>query len=248
MDKKLAGIGSTVRFFTIDDNEFYEVKLVKIAKNESEISENSKLGEALMFCQEGDVLTINSQEPYQIKVINIVDPIEKPMHSFQTTTATGEPILIENFIPATTGNYASFKSNMEDGLIVGRAYGRKAKDIYLEGYYNFGWKYSKLGSFCSQKILWEKDCSREGYSVWFLPYSNLNNYKNPYSNWTNFVGSDFKVIKEYWKEIDDRFYNDEDVRITFVKQKNGQYLYLGIFQAQEMDRENRCKTYYRVDD
>ena len=118
----------------------------------------------------------------------------------------------------------------------------------MEGYYNFGWKYSKLGSFCSQKILWEKDCSREGYSVWFLPYSNLNNYKNPYSNWTNFVGSDFKVIKEYWKEIDDRFYNDEDVRITFVKQKNGQYLYLGIFQAQEMDRENRCKTYYRVDD
>lgn len=246
MDKKFAGIGSTVRFITTDDNEFNEVKLVKIARELNEVSENSKLGEALMLCVEGEVLTVNSVEPYEIKIINIVNPVEKQKHSFQTISASGEPVLIENFIPASTGNYANLESDIRNGLVECHAYGRKAKDIYLAGCENFGWSYSKLGSFCSQKLLYDKNCSREGYSVWFLPYSNLNNYKNSMANWINLISSDFNVIKENWKVLDDRFFYDKDMRITFAKQKNGQYLYLGIFQAKEFDEVNKVKTFYKV--
>jgi hypothetical protein len=179
--------------------------------------------------------------------LNIVNPVEKPGVKEIKTKPKAEPIFVSDFIPASVGNYASFESSMNDGLNVLSAYGKVAKDVYLDGCKHFGWDYSKVGSFCSQKLLYDKDCSREGYSVWVLPYLNTNNFKNPKSNWIDFVNSDFNIIKEVWKEMDERFFTDDDKRITFAKQRNGQYLYLGIFQAKEFDEENRSKTFYKID-
>ena len=249
MEKKFAGINSIVGFVTLDDNEFNQVKIVvsKITNSKDEVSKDSVLGEALMFCEEGEVLTVQTQEPYEIKIMNIVNPVEKPGVKEIKTTPKSEPVFVDDFIPASIGNYASFKSDMSEGLEVLHAYGKVAKEVYLEGCKHFSWDYSKQGSFCSQKLLYDKDCSREGYSLWFLPYFNINNYRNDKTNWIDFVDSDFDTIKEIWKEIDERFYNDYDKRITFAKQKNGEYLYLGVFQAIESDEDARCKIFQKIE-
>jgi hypothetical protein len=249
MEEKFAGIGSTVGFVIVDENEFCQVKIVdsKITRSAEEVSKDSELGKTLMFCKEGETLFVESQEPYEIKILNIVNPVKKPGVTEIKTSPREEPVFVGDFVPATYGNYASFESSFDDGLVPMHAYGRKAKDVYLKGCEYFGWDYSKLGSFCSQKLLFDKNCSREGFSVWFLPYSNLNNYRNSATNWIDFISSDFEKIKEVWKEMDERFFTDDDIRITFAKQRNGQYLYLGVFQAKEFDEENRCKIYYKID-
>ena len=250
MEEKYVGLNSIVGYVCIDNEEFCEVKIVDSLKKESlnEVSKDSPLGSALLYCQEGEIRTIYTQEPYDVKIISIVNPVAKQQPKIEIQTKGEKPIFLENFIPASTDNYASFQSKVEDGLIVGHAYGSKAKDIYCEGIRIFGWDYSKLGYFYPQKLLFDKNCSKEGYSLWFLPYSNLNNRKNPKANWRDFISNDFATIKEYWVEIDDRFYNDEDIRITFASQKNGQYLYLGVFQAKERDEDNSCKTYYKIEE
>ena len=249
MDKKVADIGSIVRFVINGENELTEVKLVEKLNiaSENEVSKNSTLGEALMFCHEGDTITVKATEPYKIKIINIVNPFVKQKYLYEIVKPKDEPVLLDNFILADTTNHANYQSTFDEGLITGHAYGKKAKDVYCEGIRVFGWDYSKLDSFCSQKLLYSKNCSKEGYSVWFLPYSNMNNYKNNAVNWIDFINSTFDTIKEVWINLDDRFYNDKDKRITFAKQKNGQYLYLGIFQATEIDDENQCKIYHKLD-
>ena len=136
---------------------------------------------------------------------------------------------------------------MQNGLVVGHAYGSKAQDVYKQGQEFFGWDDSKQGYFGAQQMLYAKNCTKEGFAVWFLTYSNLNNYTNKAANWIDFISSDFETVKEVWKNLDDRFFNDNEKRVTFAKQKNGQYLYLGIFQATEWDQENRCKTFKRID-
>ena len=250
MDKKYAGINSTVGYISVDDEEFCEVKIVNTVSRDSvnEISKDSPLGEALMLCEEGETRTVHSQEPYEIKIITIINPVEKPKpEPIIAKNKENEPVFIADFVPATTGNYASYKSEMKDGLIVGHAYDRKAKEVYFEGIKYFGWDYSKAGSFFPQKLLFDKNCTKEGYSLWFMPYSNLNNYRNKMANWIDFISSDFTVVKEIWKEVDNRVYDDKDIRVTFAKQKDGRYLYLGIFQASEYDEETRCKTYRRIE-
>ena len=250
MEEKFAGIGSTVGFVIVDENEFCQVKIVdsKITRSAEEVSKDSELGKTLMLCKEGETLFVESQEPYEIKILNIVNPVEKPGVSEIKTSPREEPVLVGDFVPATYGNYASFESSFDDGLVPMHAYGRNEKDVYLKVCESFGWDYSKLGSFCSQKLLFDKNCSREGFSVWFLPYSNLNNYRNSATNWIDFISSDFEKIKEVWKEMDERFFTDDDKRITFAKQRNGQYLYLGVFQVKEFDEENRSKTFYKIDE
>lgn len=246
MDLKYAGINSIIRYVVVGENELEEIKLVNAASRGSvnEISKDSILGQALMFCQEGDTVVVDAQEPYEVKIINIVNPVEKPVPVIRSF---GDPILVGEFVSATTGNYANFQSDMQNGLVVGHAYGSKAQDVYKQGQEFFGWDDSKQGYFGAQQMLYAKNCTKEGFAVWFLTYSNLNNYTNKAANWIDFISSDFETVKEVWKNLDDRFFNDNEKRVTFAKQKNGQYLYLGIFQATEWDQENRCKTFKRID-
>ena len=246
MSDKFAGVGSTVGFIIVDDQEFNQVKIVDFAKNENEVSKSSILGEALMFCKEGDEIMVRAQESYEIKVVSIVNPVKKDEPLSAVVRPFAEPVLINNFVLASTDNYASFKSDMNKGLLVSCAYGKKAIDVYEEACNVFGWDSSKKGYFSPKKMLYEKECTKEGYAVWFLTYSNLNNYNNSAANWIDYVSSNFEVVKEVWKNLDERFFNDNEKRVTFAKQKNGQYIYLGIFQAKEWDEENKCKTFCRV--
>ena len=103
-------------------------------------------------------------------------------------------------------------------------YGRVAKDIYLECCSAFGFNRRKAGSFGRQRLLYDTDCTVEGYDVWMLPHSDLTGDTN--ENWWNFIDDGGKKIIQYNRVKDDYSAN---LRLTFVKQKNGYYVYMGIY-------------------
>lgn len=105
-----------------------------------------------------------------------------------------------------------------------RTYGTKAKDIYDDGCYVFGFKRSKSRNFAPQRLLYAEDCTNEGYSVWMLPYSDLNGQTN--GEWANFIEKD-KIIQydlEGWGEA------SPAPRIVFAKQKNNEYVFIGVYR------------------
>ena len=247
MEEKYVGVGSTVTYISLDDKEFNQVKIVDVKRADGELLKDSKVGEALMFGKEGEIVSVNIDEPYDIQIISILNPVKKEVSISKILGPSGDPVLVEDFVLADTANYANFESSMANGLKEKCAYGTRAKDIYEEGCAVFGWNYSNRGYFCSQKLLHAKKSTKEGFSVWFLTYSNLNTGSNKNANWVDYISADFNTVKEVWKKIDERFYNDFDIRLTFARQKDGKYIYIGIFQADETDEENSCKTYHRIE-
>ena len=59
------------------------------------------------------------------------------------------------------------------------------------------------------------------------------------------VNSDFNQIREYWRELDEGFY-DKEKRVTFVKQQDGKYLFIGVFEAVVFDQDRRYKEYRQI--
>jgi hypothetical protein len=254
--KKRIEIGSVVLFRIVDEDEVYSKKVVEklSAGSSSEISCSSALGEALMFCAEGDVALVKADEPYKVEVLNISnaevkqkvfeDRNIKAKNVVEKIEASGEVPLAEIFVPAVKTNYASFVSKIDKILESGKAYGTKALDIYISCVDAFGWDAKKAISFDLQKLLFSKRCTKEGYSVWFLPYSNIHE-TSKINNWKNIVNSDFNQIREYWRELDEGFY-DKEKRVTFVKQQDGKYLFIGIFEAVVFDQDRRYKEYRQI--
>lgn len=267
----LAGVGSTVTFRVLEDDETCQVTIVEPMdkKDYNQVSKFSELGKALMDCKKGDEIKVNAIEPYAISILYVSSPVKKrivqqplkreivqqpqpkthskPIDNSNEQSLNGSK-LGEDFILAQSGDYANFQSEVSDGLQLKHAYGTRAEDIYLDGVFCFGWNYAKRESFGRQQKLYDVNCTEDGYSVLFLPYSNLNDGRNEKVSWTDFISSDFKTIKEVWKDTDKENFYDRTKRITFAKQKNGQYIYIGIFQAKIIDEEAKCKYYKRIGD
>lgn len=76
-DNKCAGIGSTITYRVIEEDEINQVTLVEPAnkKLENEVSKNSDLGEVLLYSKEGEEVQVNSLEPYKISILHISNPI-----------------------------------------------------------------------------------------------------------------------------------------------------------------------------
>lgn len=265
----LAGVGSTVTFRVLEDDETCQMTIVEPMdkKDYNQVSKFSELGKALMDCKKGDEIKVNAIEPYTISILYVSNPVKKrivqqplkseivqqpqpkthskPIDNSNKQSLNGSK-LGEDFILAQSGDYANFQSEVSDGLQLKHAYGTRAEDIYLDGVFCFGWNYAKRESFGRQQKLYDVKCTEDGYSVLFLPYSNLNDGRNEKVSWTDFISSDFKTIKEVWKDTDKEKFYDRTKRITFAKQKNGQYIYIGIFQAKIIDEEAKCKYYKRI--
>lgn len=246
MDTKFVNIDSIVNFITLDDNELESVKITKskLSNSPNEISKDSLLGEVLMFHKEGDILTVPAQEPYKIQILTIINPVPKQKNDPIIFAPNAKSFNVNEFVLADTTNHASYESNLSKGLIIGHAYGAKARNVYKSGILNLGWDSSKLTLF-SQKGFYATNCTKDGFSVWLIPYSNMNNYHNSENKCNYFINSKFDTIKEYWKPSTTPT-QATDKRITFAKQKNGQYLYLGIFQATETPPQNNCITYQKI--
>ena len=116
--------------------------------------------------------------------------------------------------------------------------GTRAIDNYDTCCDMFGFKKALRGNFAQQKMLYAKNATDEGYSVWMLAHSSLNESFNRKGRWYNiFVGSD--VIREIWFNPSDISWSQEDYsyRVCFAKTRDGNYVFKGIYKPQKIDWE-----------
>jgi hypothetical protein len=138
-------------------------------------------------------------------------------------------------------------------------YGSAAQDIYLDCCRVFGWDRGRAGQFAQHTNLYDKHVTKEDYSVWFLPHHCwLKKERDRNRRWYNVVGRE--VIYEEWVDAllteSDRqnLQYDFSSRLTFAKDKNGKYCYIGVFkpidtienQLDPLGRLIHTKIYVRI--
>ncbi len=123
--------------------------------------------------------------------------------------------------PYGEGNYDFSK------LVHGMGYGTTAQRIYQRCCSTLGFAIGKQGFFAPQKVLYATNATREGYSVWMLPNNSFTG-KNS-SAWANVIRHDtiYEVHSDWEK-------GDQTTRVTFVKQGDGQYIFMGVYRFEEL--------------
>lgn len=114
-------------------------------------------------------------------------------------------------------------------LVFGSRYGTRAQDIYKKCCASLGFAIGKQGFFAPQKILYATDATREGYSVWMLPNNSFTG-KNS-STWANVFRDNNNTIYEAHADNDS---GDATTRVTFAKQGDGQYIFMGVYQFDKL--------------
>lgn len=134
-------------------------------------------------------------------------------------------------------------------LQAGNIYGTKAYDIYVQCCRNLGFFTDKKNNFLPRRILYASKATPEGYAVWMLPHNNLTGTA---TSWANIINDD--KIYEVWRMNDD---GESSNRLAFIKQANGEYVFMGIYTLEKKDVINRTidgipikvvKTYKRFSD
>ena len=120
---------------------------------------------------------------------------------------------------------------MQSEFVYKKQYGGKALTIYENGIKHLYFNPVKKHFFDLQQILYAQDCTKEGYSVWMLPYSTLNGKSN--GSWANFIEIENKEIIQYTFVKDTYLHKPDEKRLAFVKQKNGNYVFLGVYYLKE---------------
>lgn len=120
---------------------------------------------------------------------------------------------------------------MQTEFVYKKQYGGKALTIYENGIKYLYFNPIKKHFFDLQQILYAQDCTKEGYSVWMLPYSTLNGKSN--GSWANFIEIEKKEIIQYTFVKDTYIHEPNEKRLAFVKQKNGNYVFLGVYFLKE---------------
>lgn len=142
-------------------------------------------------------------------------------------------------------------------LVAGNSYGTKAKDIYLQCCQRFGWDARLANEFGMMQPLYGHRAADNGTKdVWFICHSNckgdiLVTDGNGVQHHRNYVHTDSSgrvlTIEEYQQDapFDSLAYPLRD-RITFVKNKRGQYIFVGTYRAKEPNSKRCDRTFYRV--
>lgn len=134
-------------------------------------------------------------------------------------------LIRHDFVPKNiTYRYRNLSTDKQ--LIATNAYEGSAQAIYDQGIRLFGFDKEKAKYFKQLQILYAKlvTPAPEYYSVWFAPHSNINNSTN--DRWYNFFDGDIF----YQCEVNNSSPTHNKPRITFIKQENGDYVFVGIFQ------------------
>lgn len=141
-------------------------------------------------------------------------------------------------------------------LIAGNSYGTKAKDIYLDCCNSFGWNKRLIGEFGMMKPLYARGAADRGTkAVWFICKSNWKNdllipvnvNGKIVKKHRNYIYDNLQCIEEY--QQDSKLYpNDYPLqdRITFAKNKQGQYVFLGVYRTKEPNSDRSDRTFYRI--
>lgn len=120
-----------------------------------------------------------------------------------------------------------FEQN-KDFLTIGFTAGTRAIDNYDRCCSLFGFKRALRGNFASQKPLYAKNATQEGYSVWMLAHSSLNESFNRNRRWYNlFVYPD--IIREIWFNPSE-YIEDPSIRACFAKNNSGNYSFKGVYK------------------
>ncbi len=142
-------------------------------------------------------------------------------------------------------------------LICGKEYGTNAKKIYLNCCCDFGWDIAQSSRFAQQQPLYGfcADSSRTK-DVWFVCHSNLYSDKFVAGSDGEMHHRNFVYTDEMGRMVQiDEYQPNEPYpeivfplrdRITFVKNKKGQYVFAGTFRcAQPM---SRCceRSFYKI--
>lgn len=101
------------------------------------------------------------------------------------------------------------------------------------------------------QFLYTKGVTPEGYSVYMLSHSNWTVTKSThYSN--RIYGEDsIELIDEKSdskKLRDHEFINDKTLRVTFTKDKNGSYIFLGVYELIKVDVITGIRTFRKKSD
>ena len=115
----------------------------------------------------------------------------------------------------------------KNGFEYYKIYGRVALDIYESGCKYLGFDKSKSNSFNILQPLYDTDCSPEGYSVLMFAHSDVNGETN--ETWINIIDKDKYYIYTEIRETPP----ENEKRITFVKQKDGYYVFIGVYKLAE---------------
>lgn len=239
------GLNSVVIYKTLDDNMEYEVKLVDTNNNEKNtVSLKSLLGNALWGSAIGEKLKINSEEPYEIEIIEIKNGVDKNLKRIKE--------LRDN------SNH-DFKS-----IFSGINYGTNSSVIYSKFCKTLQWDESQSGKFGmqGQPLYAENADTDRTRDVWFISYLNyyngdvdniLKNAKFEEIDATksfsaiNFIDIHKKNIVEIITK--DKWLNDpKNERITFAKSKESfSYEFLGVFEIESiMNGEGISRRVYRL--
>ena len=137
--------------------------------------------------------------------------------------------------------------NTTKTLIKGYSYGSDAHSIYKSLCANkaFNWDGNNSSRFAKQQSLYSKNCTQEGYAVWFLSYSSYNFSKNEKRGIANNIEESTNNINEEWDlNIDDKPVEDaREIKVTFVKNNKGQYEFWGVLLTNEEDINKTDKPY-----
>ncbi len=125
----------------------------------------------------------------------------------------------------------SFNESNDLGTVAHRAY-RMLADRY-------NWDLLLASNFEPRKLLYAKNATNEGYSVWFLPHSNFISEDDTNGLWKNTFKKD--MLLEEWSPdavIKHGFglFSDKTKRVTFAKKASGKYYFMGIYEVVDIER------------
>lgn len=200
----LVCINSIVTIFDLDLEEEITYSIVAGNKGkDDDLSCDSALGKALLGKKQGEIVLVKAEEEYNVQILKIDN--SNVVRGIGPTPPPQKGVLVRN---------------------LHKGYGTRAQEIYDDCCKKFGWDYSKRYLFGMLQILYAEEATPEKYSPWFLPHNNWTETKG--GNWFNKIQGD--IIEEMWTKIDNRFYNDNTLRVTFVKNKSKEYIFLGIYK------------------
>lgn len=132
-------------------------------------------------------------------------------------------------------------------LVKGFSYGETAYKIYQALCKNevFGWAAEHKGKFSQQQHLYAQHATKEGFAVWFVAYSSYTGAKSKTRGITNNLELNTNNIEEEWDytTTDQPVDEENEITITFVKNRHGQYEFWGVMRKTEI---NRTQLPYRV--
>lgn len=155
------------------------------------------------------------QPPEETDFIDIL--LKKAVQLFKCEGAKSSPYLDHSY------NFSCLQAR--------NIYGTKAYDIYMQCCRNLGFFTEKKDNFLPRRSLYASKATPEGYAVWMLPHNNLT---GDATSWANIINDD--KIYEVWRIDDDGESSD---RVTFIKQANGEYVFMGIYTLEKKDVINR---------